>query len=104
MTGVAGPPFADKHMADAIVSAPGRLRYASDRLTAHVEAMLRGGDYYGFIVTSPKRMSIWGASVLAYGQSASQLRIYYYKRPPAPALAARLATATPGAAPAAPAR
>jgi hypothetical protein len=81
MTSEFGPPFFDRHLADAEVIPGNQILYAGDRLSAHVEAMIRVGGLHGFILRSPRRISLWGASAISYGVSATQLRIVYYRRP-----------------------
>lgn len=98
MTSVEGPPFFDRHLADAEVLPGNKIRYGGDKVNAHVEAMIRLGGLHGFILRGGRRLSLWGASAVSYGNVATQLRIVYYRRP------FTAETATPGTAPAAPAR
>ncbi|MBI1797629.1 MAG: Ig-like domain-containing protein [Candidatus Eisenbacteria bacterium] len=91
-----GPPFSDPatgRLADAVVVRPNRIRLASDALTAHIEATMRFGGFYGYIFRAPRRMSFWGAGI-GFGTDAAALTIYRYRpgpMPPAPRAAARLA-------------
>jgi hypothetical protein len=86
-----GPPFTDEidgKLADAFVVAPDRIRFASDRLTAHIEATMRYGGLYGYVFRAPRRMTYWGSSI-GFGAGSAQLKIYRYRPAPAPTLSAR---------------
>ncbi len=89
--GYPGPPNTDDpqgRLADAVVRAPDRIRFASDALSAHIEATRRLGGLYGYLFRAPIRRSYYGP-----GAGSPSLRavlwLYLYRPAPAPpALAA----------------
>jgi hypothetical protein len=91
-----GPPFTDPgdgKLADAVVIAPDRIQFESDRLTAHIEATMRYGGLNGYLFRAPRRMTYWGPSI-GFGAGASQLKVYRYRPGPAPLSARRAPGAT----------
>lgn len=81
----AGPPWTDEvngRLATRQIDAPGRARFESDTLTAHLEACVRLSGYYGYVLRSNR--------VVYFAPQTDQLlrptlTLYYY-RPPAAAL------------------
>lgn len=87
-SGYPGPPFVDDatgKLADVQILRPDRVRFTSDALTAHTEAMIRFGGYYGYVIRSSDRIAWYSGR----GNEAAQgkLRIVVY-RPAAPQRAA----------------
>jgi hypothetical protein len=84
-TGYPGPPFVDEatgRLADVEILRPDRARFTSDALTAHTEAMIRYGGYYGYVVRSAARIAWYPGR--GYGEAVqARLRIVVY-RPAAP--------------------
>ena len=86
-----GPPWTDEvngRLATRQLDAPGRARFESDTLTAHLEACVRLSGYYGYVLRSNR-------VVYLASQTDPFLRptltLYYY-RPPAAALSGTTST------------
>ena len=79
-----GPPYTDAatgKLADAVVLSPTRIRFASDALSAHVEATRRLGGLYGYLFRAGLRRSYFGP-----GAGSPVVRavmwLYLYRPPP----------------------
>ena len=89
-----GPPFAADRLADAQVLNSTRIRFASDALSAHVEASRRRGGLHGYLFQAPGRRAFFGPNA---GSAAVRAVLWLYVyRPPPPAGPAPLAARAPG--------
>ncbi len=80
---------ADGHLAAGQADAPGRVRFESDTLTAHLEACVRLTGYYGYLLRASAEVHCASEADPVRGP---RLTLYYYRLPAAAsALAARRA-------------
>lgn len=89
--GFPGPPSTDEvsgKLADAAVVSSTRIRFASDALTAHVEATRRLGGLYGYLFRAGLRRAYFGPGAGSPTVKAV-MWVYTYRPDPAPLAGAR---------------
>jgi hypothetical protein len=87
--GFPGPPLTDEvngRLAESVVLRSNRIRFASDALTAHVEATRRLGGFFGYLFRGTVRRSYFGPGA-GNPNVAAVMWLYIYRPPQAATLA-----------------